>query len=458
MKKFIASLLVKSLTKSLRLFRLGGGTALPGLLAEKIFPSLLSELKENFSKGIILITGTNGKTTTARLVTNVLKAQGYRVIHNFTGSNLTRGILGQILIETDFRGNFKADFGVFEVDEATTEKAARALKPRIILVTNLFRDQLDRYGELDKVASIINDSLQWASEAIILNGDDPLVSSLGRESKAKKIFFGIITPNFSLSKSVVDLNHCPLCDEELAFASRLYGHLGDYKCTKCGFQRPNLDVSAFDIKFNDDFSLSFNVNLKGEVIEVRSPLYGIFNVYNFLSALSLCTALDIDLKSTIEVLSEATPAFGRLERFKVDSKECIILLAKNPVGFSINIDTVKRDRRKKNFLIILNDNLADGTDTSWIWDVDFESLKEEDFRFAICSGIRAEDMALRLKYAGIPQSKLEIINDVKQAFQRAVSLINDDERLYILPNYTAMLEIRGYLAREGLLKDFWRSQ
>ena len=457
MRKFTASLLAKWITKSLRLLKLGGGTALPGLLAERIFPSLLSELGENFSKGIILITGTNGKTTTARLVTSVLKANGFRVIHNFTGSNLTRGILGQILIETDFRGNFRADFGVFEVDEATTEKAARALKPRIILVTNLFRDQLDRYGELDKVASIINDSFQWASEYIILNGDDPLVSSLGKDCKIPKIFFGINTPSFSLPKSVVDLNHCPICDEELHFTSRLYGHLGDYRCLKCGFQRPNLDISAFDIKFNEDFSLNFKVNFKGEVAEVRSPLYGIFNVYNFLSALSLCTALNIDLKSTVDVLSEATPAFGRLERLNLDSKECVLLLAKNPVGFSINIDTVKRDKTKKNFLIILNDNLADGTDTSWIWDVDFESLKDEDFRFVICSGIRAEDMALRLKYAGIPQIKIEIINDVKQAFQKAISLTNDKERLYILPNYTAMLEIRGYLAREGLLRDFWRA-
>ncbi|MBC7329725.1 DUF1727 domain-containing protein [bacterium] len=303
MRKFIASLVAKSLTKSLRAFQLGGRTALPGFLAEKIFPSLLSELRENFSKGIILITGTNGKTTTARLVTNVLKAKGYRVIHNFTGSNLTRGILGQILI---------------------------------------------------------NYSLQWAS----------------------------------------------------------HGHLGYYKCLNCGFQRTNLDISA----------------------------------------LSICTALDIELKSTIDVLSEATPDFGRLERFKVDSKECILLLAENPAGFSINIDTVKREKRKKNFLIILNDNLADGTDTSWIWNVDFESLKDEDFRFVICSGIRAEDIALRLKYACIPQAKIEIINDVRQAFQRAVALMNDDERLYILPNYTAMLAIRGYLAGEGLLMDFWRSQ
>jgi UDP-N-acetylmuramyl tripeptide synthase len=458
MRKFTASLLAKWITKSLRLLKLGGGTAFPGLLAERIFPSLLSELGENFSKGIILITGTNGKTTTARLVTSVLKANGFRVIHNFTGSNLTRGILGQILLETDFRGSFQADFGVFEVDEATTEKAAHALKPRIILVTNLFRDQLDRYGELDKVASIINDSFQWASEYIILNGDDPLVSSLGKDCKIPKIFFGINTPSFSLPKSVVDLNHCPICDEELHFTSRLYGHLGDYRCLKCGFQRPNLDISAFDIKFNEDFSLNFKVNFKGEVAEVRSPLYGIFNVYNFLSALSLCTALNIDLKSTVDVLSEATPAFGRLERLNLDSKECVLLLAKNPVGFSINIDTVKRDKTKKNFLIILNDNLADGTDTSWIWDVDFESLKDEDFRFVICSGIRAEDMALRLKYAGIPQIKIEIINDVKQAFQKAISLMNDKERLYILPNYTAMLEIRGYLAREGLLRDFWRAE
>ncbi|MGB9876356.1 MAG: MurT ligase domain-containing protein [bacterium] len=455
MKRFIASFSAKLLAKLLRGLRFSGGTALPGLLGERFFPSLLSELAERFSKGTILITGTNGKTTTARLITNILKTKGYKVVHNYTGSNLTRGILGQILLETGFWGNFQADFGVFEVDEATMEKAASALKPRIILVTNLFRDQLDRYGELDKVASIIKSSLKLASEFVILNGDDPLVSSLANEVNISKLFYGINETSISLPKSVVDLNHCPLCDEELHFNSRLYGHLGDYNCPRCGFKRPEPDIFAYEIQFNPDFSISFKVDIKGKVREVHFPLYGIFNVYNFLASLSLCVALGFDISSSLAIISQATPAFGRLEKFKVDSKECILLLAKNPVGFSINIDTLKRDKRKKNFLLILNDNLADGTDTSWIWDVDFESLNEENFRFAVCAGIRAEDIALRLKYAGIPPSKLEVINPIGKAFEKAISLMDKGEVLYILPNYTAMLNIRAYLAKEGILKDFW---
>jgi len=456
MKRFIATLSSKLLTKILRRLGVGGGTALPGLIAEKIHPSFLSELAPRFSQGIILITGTNGKTTTARLVANVLRANRYKVIHNFTGSNLTRGILAQILQEANIKGDFSADFGVFEVDEATSEKAAQALKPRVILVTNLFRDQLDRYGELDKVASIINSALNHAREWVILNGDDPLVSSLGENSPAKKMFFGINAPEFSLSRGVIDLNHCPKCDEELTFPVRFYGHLGDYICPKCGYKRPNLDIYAFNIEFREDFSLHFQINSRGKSAEVLSPLYGIFNVYNLLSTISICEALGFQLEKVLQSLGQITSAFGRMERFVLDSRECIILLAKNPVGFSVNIETVKRDKGRKNCLLILNDNLADGTDTSWIWDVDFESLSEEDFHFIICSGIRAEDMALRLKYANISPDKLEIINDIKSAFQRAVARTEPGERLYILPNYTAMLSLRSYLSKEGILKEFWR--
>lgn len=444
------------LTKALRSFGIGGGTALPGLVAEKICPSLLSELAPRFSNGVILITGTNGKTTTARLIANVLKAKGYKVIHNFTGSNLTRGILAQILQEADIRGNFSADFGVFEVDEATSGKAAQALKPRLILVTNLFRDQLDRYGELDKVASIVASSLNYAREWVILNGDDPLVTSLAENAEAGKIFYGIDAPELSLSRGVIDLHHCPRCDEELSFSVRFYGHLGEYICPECAYKRPVLDIYASHIELGDDFSLRFQINCRGKLASVHSPLYGIFNVYNLVSALSVFEALGFELETTIQSLEQITSAFGRLERFFLDSRECIIFLAKNPVGFSINLETVKRDKAMKNLLIILNDNLADGTDTSWIWDVDFEILGEEDFRFIICSGIRAEDMALRLKYADIPQERLEVINDIKSAFQRAVAQTTPTERLYILPNYTAMLDLRSHLSREGILKEFWK--
>lgn len=456
MRKMLATLASKLLTKALRSLGVSGGTALPGLVAEKIRPSLLSELAPRFSQGVILITGTNGKTTTARLVADVLRVKGYKVIHNFTGSNLTRGILAQILQEADIKGDFSADFGVFEVDEATSEKAARALKPRLILVTNLFRDQLDRYGELDKVASIVDSALGYAKESIILNGDDPLVSSLGRKARAKKIFYGINAPELSLSRGVIDLNHCPLCDGELSFLLRFYGHLGDYICPKCGYKRPSLDLYAFDIEPKEDFSLRFKIDSQGKIMEVCSPLYGIFNVYNLLSSISICKALGFELETTLNFLSQTTSAFGRMEKFSLNSKECVILLAKNPVGFSVNIETVKGDKGRKNFLLILNDNLADGTDTSWIWDVDFENLLDEDFRFIICSGIRAEDMALRLKYANIPPPKLEIVKDIKEAFQRAIVRTASDERLYILPNYTAMLSLRNYLSREGILKEFWK--
>lgn len=458
MRKLIAAIGSKLTTKVLRTLGISGGTALPGLIAEKIHPSFLSELAPRFSKGIILITGTNGKTTTARLIANVLRIKGYKVIHNFTGSNLTRGILAQILQEADIKADFSADFGVFEVDEATSEKAARALSPRLILVTNLFRDQLDRYGELDKVASIVSSSLRYAKEFVILNGDDPLVASLAENLTAKRIFYGIDAPQFSSPRGVIDLHHCPRCDEELFFLNRYYGHLGDYLCPKCGYKRPELDIFAFDIKLREDFSLVFRIKSSGKLAEVCSPLFGIFNVYNILSALSVFEALDFELQVSLQCLKQITSAFGRLERFFIDSKECIIFLAKNPVGFSINIETVKQDKSKKNFLIILNDNLADGTDTSWIWDVDFEILRETDFGFIICSGIRAEDMALRLKYANIPTKKLEIINDIKSAFQKAVALSTPGERLYILPNYTAMLSLRSYLARQGILKEFWRRE
>ncbi len=456
MRKFLAIIVGKILIKAIRLLKVGGGSALPGLLVEKIYPDILSGLSEGiFTKGIIVITGTNGKTTTAWIISNVLEKKGFKVLNNFTGSNLPRGIISSIIEKTDIRCRKKFDYGVFEVDEAATKTIIPILNPSAILVTNLFRDQLDRYGEIDKTASIIFEAINSnknKKQTIILNGNDPLISSFSKKITVGKIlFFGIKKADYSV-ESVIDMKYCPLCNKEMVFSTRFYGHLGNYLCTNCGFKTPEMDFYADGIEFKKTFSLSFKIHIKErlDIYEINPMLFGFFNIFNITAAFSMLSFLNVDpdfIKKSIEITKFV---FGRMEKFESEGKNIMILLGKNPVGFAEDINVVDFDKNKKTYLIILNDNFADGTDISWIWDVPFEKINKESL--VISSGIRAADMALRLKYAQLSEKNLKIINEIPLAFQESLKLTQKGGTVYILPTYSAMLELRKYLIKKGIIK------
>ena len=453
MRKFIAILAAEAARFISTITKRGSGSALPGLVAQKVDPQIIAKLAAKLPKGVILVTGTNGKTTTSKMIAGILEEAGHKVIYNFSGSNLSRGIASFLIQHTNFWGTkMDGELGLFEVDEATMPEIVNLIKPNIILVTNLFRDQLDRYGEVDKTAKIIGKALTMAPGAtVLLNGDDPLVASLS-EYNQKALYFGIDAKYETKSKGAIDSRNCLSCGHELVFSPRYFGHLGNYSCPNCTFKRPALNFSLTDLKFQVESSeATYNTN--NEKTKITTKLPGLYNLYNALAAASISTLLDIPGPVISHALNDVSAAFGRMEKIKADNKSIYLMLVKNPTGFTQSIETLTYDDRPKHILIALNDKFADGTDVSWIWDAEMEIVRDLAPDIT-CSGIRGEDMLVRLKYAGFDMNKVSLEKDLSKALENALSNTPDGETLYILPTYTAMLAIRRNLASKGLVKGY----
>lgn len=454
MKNIFAIFIAKQAAFWSRIFGRGGGGALPGLLALKINPEIVKELTTNLDKGVILVTGTNGKTTTSKMIVEILKASGLKVLSNSGGSNLTRGIASELALKSNIFGNIKEEIGVYEVDEATMPEVMSFVKPKAIVITNIFRDQLDRYGEVDKTAAILKKSIQNSPEStLILNADDPIVSSLGKD-KDNVIYFGIHDERLEAKSDLaIDIKDCLICGHELVYPHRYYGHIGLYVCENCGFARPKTRVTAKNVRLSPE-NTAATITVGKESENLSLPMTGLYSLYNALAAISTGDFMKIDNKTILRALNKLTPAFGRMETFEVNGKKAVIHLVKNPTGFNQVLEAITQNRKNKTALIALNDNFADGTDISWIWDVEFELFKA-GFRKIIVSGIRSEDLRLRLKYANITGKIIETEKDLKKALDTAVSETDVSETLYILPTYTAMLDIRNNLVQKGILKDYW---
>lgn len=457
--RLIAIILGKILMLFSRMLKIGGGSSFPGLVALSINPKLIENTVGKLKYGTVVITGTNGKTTTAKHLSSILNCWGLKVVHNRTGSNLMRGIASTLIEQSNVFGKPHGDIGLFEVDEAAMPVAVANLKPRVILVTNLFRDQLDRYGELDKIAGVIANSVGKLENAtIVLNADDPLVASLAEllNAKNKVKFFGLNDISYvSKSRASVDTKDCFICRAELKFERRYYGHLGIYSCPNGDFKRPKPDFEAKNITLRGVKNSSFSLTDGQSKIDIFLNLSGIFNIYNALAAYSAAVVLGVDNRTIKKALNSSSAAFGRMENFSLEDREVYLLLVKNPIGLTQIIETLNTDANAKNFMMILNDNFADGTDISWIWDADVNPIKD-GFKFFYVSGIRAQDMALRLKYEDFDLTRIKIINDVENAFEAAVKNTPQGETLYVLATYTGMLQLRNYLTRRGVLEGFWR--
>jgi len=452
MRILIANLVARTARTTSRLTKTGGGTTLPGLLAEKIAPNIITSMSTKLQHGIILITGTNGKTTTAKMLAAILEASGLKVIYNSSGSNLSRGIASFLSKNSNLLGTkIKGDIAIFEIDEATMPEITKKVSPKLIVVTNLFRDQLDRYGEIDKTAAIIGSALKASPEStLLLNGDDPLVSNLQRYNQ-KVRFFGINDQIETKSTGAIDSKNCLQCGTELTYENRYFGHLGIYKCSNCGFKRPKLDYQLSDLRLSVEGSKARFVDSKNNETQLEIQLSGLYNLYNALAASSIASELGIDISIIQKSLKSVSAAFGRMETIKVDNKNISLLLVKNPTGFTQVIETLCYDNKPKHLFLLLNDKFADGTDVSWIWDAELELIK--DFASdVVVSGIRAEDMILRLKYAGFSLKDISIEKDMDKALGMALANIREGETLYVLPTYTAMLELRKILYSRGLVK------
>jgi UDP-N-acetylmuramyl tripeptide synthase len=437
-----------------RITRRGGGTTLPGDVARAIDPNILTELANDLTRGSIVITGTNGKTTTARLISWLLEGAGHRVVSNRAGANLIFGATAAALNRAGANGKLMADWGVFEIDEASLPRAIKEIQPKATLVMNLFRDQLDRYGELESIAKKIEQALGTLPEdaPAVLNADDPRVAQIGLDLSRKPLWYGLDDERVATKTlpHAADARTCPRCGASLIFDLVYVGHDGVYRCPNHDFARPQPDIKATDIELHGFDSLAMSVG--GTRIEM--PLGGLYNCYNALAAFAAGCSVGLDAKYISERLKTFKAAFGRQERIDFRGRHLILVLSKNPAGFNETLRTAVELAKGENFIIGLNDRKADGTDVSWIWDVDFEQLRDHA-KTVIPAGVRADDLAVRLKYAGVPA--MEPQTDPGKALDELVKSTTDGDTVYALCTYTAMLDIRAELSRRGWAQPYWET-
>ena len=428
-----------TITYIIRSLKLGAASVLPGEIASRIQPNILSLLSRQVKYGVIMIAGTNGKTTTSRLLRKMLENQGWRVVHNEAGANLENGLATALIERTNLFGKLKADYAILEVDENVIPKVLPKIQPKFILCLNLFRDQLDRYGEVDTI------SQRWSKAiaplpldtVIIANADDPTLSHLGQKLTQKVLFFGLSEPQYYLDEipHAVDSIYCPSCGESLNYQGVYLSHLGDFDCQNCGFKKSQVNIDSS---------------------KWPQILIGLYNKYNTLAATLLAQQIGIAESVILETIKTFQAAFGRAEELEISGKKVRILLAKNPVGMNETIRTVNEIKKAggaATTLMVLNDRIPDGTDVSWIWDVDTEKLVASGGNIVV-SGDRVYDMALRIKYSqpnGNNDCKLIVKEDLSEAIATALEHTPVGETLHILPTYSAMLEVRGLLTGKQIL-------
>lgn len=443
------------LTRSLRL---GGGTNLPGRIARRIDPQLLSRLTANLPGGVVLVTGTNGKTTTTRMLSTILTSAGQQVLHNRAGANLITGLTAAALSQGR-GGRSWADVALFEVDEAHLPAAIVETQPRLVLLHNLFRDQLDRYGEVDTIAGRWREALATLSpEAIVLlNADDPAVADLGINMRAHVCYYGLedTSHGAEAARHTGDSIFCRRCGTSYNYEPLFYGHIGHYRCGSCGHARPAPHFAIQRLLLNGAMGSRIVMRYPDSALEIELPLPGLYNSINALAAASAALLLKIRPAIIRDTLERFSAAFGRIERIKAGQHQLLMALIKNPVGASETVRMLVDGATGPLYLLIaINDKTADGTDVSWLWDADFERL-HGSIAHAVVTGTRARDMAVRLKYAGIDEKMIEIHDDLGGAFDVALKTTPDGETMYLLPTYTAMLELREELRRRGFVGAFW---
>jgi len=411
-------------------------TALPGKVALKLNPKLLSTINTRCKKKVI-ITGTNGKTTTNNLINHILNSEYEDVLSNLRGANMPQGVASAFL--NDNKKEY--DWGVFEVDEGSFPDVVRYIKPDYVVITNFFRDQLDRFGEIENTAKIVYEALKPLDTTLIMNADDPMVSKF-KDLDKRSIYYGVEKSKFStMDQRVVESRFCPVCASSLEYEYYNYGQLGKYICSSCGFKNPEYDYKITSVKYSED-AYHFKVDSsKNKTCDVVFGYDGIYNAYNCCAAIAFSIEAGLDMEKVAQRIENFEYKLGRMENIEFKDKMVKIVLVKNPIGLSEVLKSISNDKRKKSILFILNDNLADGTDVSWIWDADVEVIhKIENLKSIHCSGIRAQDIALRIKYAEYNEEIVEIDFNVEDSIETVLD--EDVEIVYILPTYTAVFQTR----------------
>jgi UDP-N-acetylmuramyl tripeptide synthase len=431
----------------------GGGTTLPGKLLWRLDPGAIDVLASRLEDGVALVSATNGKTTTSAMAARIL-APRHRLAWNNSGANLASGVTSTLLAADG------AQLGLLEVDEFALPEVMRRVRPRAVALGNLFRDQLDRYGELEHIAERWRAAVAALADTatLVVNADDPLVAALA-DGRSQALRFGLDDPRRARPslQHAADSKYCVRCGAPYRYAAAYVGHLGDYVCDACGHTRPPLDVAARDIVADGLDASSFAVSTPVGQTRIRLPLPGLYNVYNALGAASLCLALGATLEDVRTGLEGFRAAFGRFERIAIGERRLLMLLVKNPAGANEAVRTLREGGVPPALVVALNDEIADGRDVSWIWDVDFEPLLEDAERIVV-SGSRAAELALRFTYAGLSGDRLEVVPELRAALDRGLELVPPGGELAVLPTYTAMLALRAIVTERGLVQPYWQQE
>ncbi|GCE28010.1 hypothetical protein KDA_34940 [Dictyobacter alpinus] len=489
-----------------RRLHLGGGTSIVGVVAQRVYPDIIEHLATELEHGSIMVTGTNGKTTTSSFIAAILRDDGLRVWRNREGSNLVGGVASSLVIRAQPNGHLRRAgqaISILEVDEAALPQVVHSIPPRVVVFTNLFRDQLDRYGEVDSVVTKWKEAIAQLPDTtiLVLNADDPAIAQLGDSFAGRILYYGI--EDLSLNDEttgpeterhqVIDTRACSNCGSEYEYTMHFYSHMGHYRCANCGKQRPTPDVRVTHVQTDTFDRIRIQLVSDEEQREVIVPLPGLYNIYNALAAATVSMALGIDWEPIISGIEQSKPVFGRGERIQADGKTMRLLLAKNPTGFNEVLRTLFADGLPRHLLFVLNDNIADGQDISWIWDVDFERALGQTETLVV-SGTRALDLALRLKYAGIDENNMSIIPAVrlradknistaqqkrlkkkrgrevqpdestervyglKNALDSALQQTPAGETLFVVPTYTGLLEVHRELEQRGFTPHYWEGR
>jgi UDP-N-acetylmuramyl tripeptide synthase len=429
----------------------GGGTTLPGRLLLRLDPDAIDKLGSRLDRGSTLVSATNGKTTTASMLATIMESVGRRPVHNRAGSNMTWGVATALLEQ-------KGEEGLFEVDEAWLPETARRLRPTTVLLANLFRDQLDRYGETEALADAWSEMARELDghTAFVLNADDPMIADIARFAGPGSTTFGIDDPAQALDglQHAREAKQCRVCGGELEYERAFVGHLGHYYCPSCGAARPKPDVAATDVRLLGMNGLEATITAGRTSARLTLPLPGLYNLYNALGAIATALQLGIGLDAAVAALASMKAVFGRVERIEIGPTELSILLIKNPAGANEVLRTLALEPGGMKLWMALNDRIADGRDISWVWDADFELLSSR-VDSVVCTGTRAPELALRLKYAGWAEEKITVVRDLDRSLD--VALEGGPERVIALPTYTALLELRTLLAESSGAGRYWEA-
>jgi lipid II isoglutaminyl synthase (glutamine-hydrolysing) len=428
----------------------GGGTTIPGKLLAQLDRGAIDRLAARLANGTATVSATNGKTTTTAMAAEILRPR-HRLAHNAAGANLVSGVASALLASRD------ADLGLFEVDEAALPELLQRLRPRAVCLGNLFRDQLDRYGELELVAERWRDAVAGLPEdaQLVYNADDPQLAAVS-EARPGSVAFGLDDPRVARPalQHAADSKYCVRCGTPYAYAAAYVGHLGDYRCPRGDHARPPLEVAAREVTLHGLERASFLLDTPEGSRRIELGLPGLYNVYNAVAAAALARSLGSELDEIAAGLERFSAAFGRFERIAVGDKRVLLLLIKNPAGANEAVRTLVDGGAPRVLVVALNDEIADGRDVSWIWDVDFEPLLPGLDRL-VAGGGRAAELALRFRYGGLDEDAIELEPDLGSALDRGLELTPDGGELVVLPTYTAMLGLQRLLASRGLAKPYW---